>query len=429
MLIHVVREGDTLSTVANRYGISRDWLIETNGLEGVGCLPVGMGLAIVFPLITHKVEAGETIYSIASRYNTTVNNLYKNNLSLNGSPDLNIGKELVIEIERTPFGTKEVGGYAYPSIDTPVLNTALPFMNYLIPFTYGFTREGALVPPDDNFMLSRAREYGTIPLMHLSTLDENGMFSTENGTYLLQNRQLWGVLLENVIANIQSKGFGGLDVDFEFLGKENAASYAEFITYMRENLNPLGYIVLVALAPKVRDDQQGSLYEGHDYKLLGEAANGVLLMTYEWGYTYGPAQAVAPVPNVRRVIEYAVTRIDPKKIFQGIPNYGYDFTLPYEEGVSFAPSLSTRQAYELACKKGSKIMFDNEVLSPYFYYTENNKTHIVWFEDARSIRAKLFLCFEYGLRGVLYWNLDRENAQNLTVLNCYINSPDMLLKP
>ena len=43
----------------------------------------------------------------------------------------------------------------------------------------------------------------------------------------------------------------------------------------------------VALAPKVRADQTGVLYEGHDYAGMGRAADYCLLMTYEWGYTYG----------------------------------------------------------------------------------------------------------------------------------------------
>ena len=40
-------------------------------------------------------------------------------------------------------------------------------------------------------------------------------------------------------------------------------------------------------------------------------ADGVLLMTYEWGYTAGPPMAVSPLPNVRAVLDYAVTEIPP----------------------------------------------------------------------------------------------------------------------
>ncbi len=40
------------------------------------------------------------------------------------------------------------------------------------------------------------------------------------------------------------------------------------------------------LGPKIAADQPGTLYEGHDFAAIGAAVNQVLLMTYEWGYTY-----------------------------------------------------------------------------------------------------------------------------------------------
>ena len=43
--------------------------------------------------------------------------------------------------------------------------------------------------------------------------------------------------------------------------------------------------------------------------------------------------------------------------------------------------------------------------------------HEVWFEDARSIRAKLSLIPEYGLDGAGYWNLMRPFPQNWLVLD------------
>ena len=211
------------------------------------------------------------------------------------------------------------------------------FMNYLMPFTYGFTLDGQLIlKRRGNDKPGKGLRHQTV--LHLSTLDENDVFSTENATFILNNRNLWEVLFNNLLATMQAKGYYALDVDFEFLGRENAPKYVEFISFMRSRLNPLGYGVIVALAPKISDDQPGTLYEGHDYKGLWEAANAVLVMTYEWGYTF--SLAVSPIPNMRQVLEYAITRIDPSKIFEGISNYGYDFTLPFVKGIE-ATSLST----------------------------------------------------------------------------------------
>mgnify|MGYP000537229693 CR=1 FL=1 len=78
----------------------------------------------------------------------------------------------------------------------------------------------------------------------------------------------------------------GLDVDFEYVYAEDAGAYAAFLGRLTERLNPLGYPVIAALAPKIAADQPGTLYEGHDFAAIGAAVNQVLLMTYEWGYTY-----------------------------------------------------------------------------------------------------------------------------------------------
>lgn len=69
-----------------------------------------------------------------------------------------------------------------------------------------------------------------------------------------------------------------------------------------------------------------------------------MLMTYEWGYTYGPPMAVAPLNMVRRVVEYAVSAIPVEKISLGIPNYGYEWPLPYVRGTTKAQSISNREA-------------------------------------------------------------------------------------
>ncbi len=167
----------------------------------------------------------------------------------------------------------------------------------------------------------------------------------------------------------------------------------------------LGYPVSVALAPKVSDTQSGLLYEGKDYALLGEAADYVLLMTYEWGYTYGPAMAVAPINKVRQVVEYALTKIPPEKIHLGIPNYGYDWTLPYVKDSSKATTIGNVEAVQIAIANGASIQFDEISQAPYFNYMQNGLTHEVWFEDVRSLTAKFSLVKEYRLRGMSYWQI------------------------
>lgn len=137
-----------------------------------------------------------------------------------------------------------------------------------------------------------------------------------------------------------------------------------------------------------------------------------------WSYTYGPPMAVAPINSVRQVLEYALTEIPAEKIFLGIPNYGYDWKLPFEKGVTAAVTLNNISAVELAIAKGVDIQFDEESQSPFFYYTaEDGSKHVVWFEDVRSMQAKYNLTLEKEILGCGYWNLMYPFPQNYLLLN------------
>lgn len=128
--------------------------------------------------------------------------------------------------------------------------------------------------------------------------------------------------------------------------------------------------------------------------------------------------AVAPLPQVRAVLNYAVGVIERSRIFLGVPLYGYDWPLPYVRGETRAESLSPQRAVELALQYRAEILYDETARSPYFYYTApDGVRHVVWFEDARSMDAKLRLIAEYGLRGAGYWNLMRAMPQNWTLLH------------
>ena len=342
MLIHVVKPGDTVYSIALEYGIPMSQLILDNGLETSSRLAVGQALVVQFPTQTHTVHPGETLASIAAAYQLPLRQLYRNNPILGGIPEIYPGQTLVLAYDSTPEATLSVNGYAYPFIDPALLQSTVPYLTYLTPFTYGFTPDGTLVELDDEALLAAARQGGAAPLMHLSTLTEEGGFSNELAHLALTQPAVQDTLVDNLEAMLVQKGYRGLDVDFEYVYAEDAGAYAAFLGRLTERLNPLGYPVIAALAPKIAADQPGTLYEGHDFAAIGAAVNQVLLMTYEWGYTYGPPMAVAPLPNVRQVVEYALTEIPASKIWLGVPLYGYDWPLPfcagtYQGSVHFPP--------------------------------------------------------------------------------------------
>ena len=418
MTIHVVAPGETVDSIAAGYGVAPGRLAADNELPPDFALAVGQTLVVRFPRAVHVVAAGETLTSIAARYGTTVRQLWRNNWALGGGEALAAGQLLVVSYFDEKLGEGVFNGYAYPFISPELLAEQLPYLSAMAPFTYGITAEGGLLPLDDEAMLEAARVRGTRPVMHLSTLTEAGQFDTGRAAFILTDYEAQGRLAAEVLQTVLRKDFAGLDVDFEYLPGQLAAAYAAFLGRLRQLLAAQGRFLWAALAPKTSRRQRGLLYEGHDYAAVAAAVDGVLLMTYEWGYTYGPPMAVAPLPNVRAVLDYAVTEIPAEKIFLGVPNYGYDWPLPFIQGETRAQSISNQRAIELAVQYGVSIQYDETAQSPFFHYTDAGGTaHEVWFEDARSMDAKLRLAAGYGFQGAGFWNLMRPFSQTWLVLD------------
>ncbi|MFA7636519.1 MAG: glycosyl hydrolase family 18 protein [Monoglobales bacterium] len=422
MVIHVVSPGETPVSIAAQYGVIPTRMMRDNGYSPDTALVVGQSLVILFPDVTHIVQPGETITSISNQYGLSTNELFRNNYELGGRAALYPGQYLVISYRGEKLGPAYVSAYSYPFITDFVLRSSIPYLTYLIPFTYGISEQSGLVYLNDFRLINIANEYSVAPVMHLSTLTEQDVFSTERAARLLSSDTAINAVSQAILNNIKTKGYKGLDIDFEYLGAAQAENYVKFVQTVTNTLNAEGYPVWVALAPKISDTQPGLLYEGHDYAGLANAANYVFIMTYEWGYKYSSPQAVAPINSVRRVLDYAVTRIPPEKIFFGVPTYGYDWPLPYIKGETSATSISSVRAVDLAREYGAEIKFDEATQTPFFNYTDYfGIAHEVWFEDARSINVKLRLKNEYGFRGIGYWDLLRPFPQNWAVLNSLYN--------
>ena len=416
MVIHTVPPGDSLYRIAQMHGVTLPFLIQQNDLREPYRLTPGQTIVVPQPVQTYTVRRGDTLGDIAARSGTTVLSLWQNNPQLGGTDRIWPGQTLVLSYGEK-LGRFAVNGYAYPNIDVRVLRRTLPYLTYLSVFSYGFDSMGRILPQNADLLTRMARQYGVRPLLVLTTLGEDGQFSGERAHRLFQDTTSRSALIENLAQTLAAQGFAGVDIDFEFVPPEDAAAYAAFVRDVRARLEPAGYTVLVALAPKTSGDQRGLLYEAHDYRALGAAADYALLMTYEWGYALSEPMAIAPLDKVAQVVRYAVSVIPPEKLLLGIPNYAYDWQLPYIQGQSRARTLGSVQAVEQAVQVGAPIRYDENAQSPHYNYWRDRAEHEVWFEDARSIRAKLALAGEYQLHGVSVWNIMRWFPQLWLVLN------------
>jgi len=417
MEIHVVKPGESVYSIANLYGVPWQNIVSDNELENPDQLVVGQTLVILQGNRQHVVRRGESLYLIAMQYQVRINDIIDANPQITNPAVLQIGQVINIPSRNIRFGPIQVNGYAFPDINMEVLRKTLPNLTYLSIFSYQVNADGSLDTINDLPLIQVARSFRVAPLMVITNIGENGGFDSDLASTILGSTSIQDTLLDNIVQIMEEKNYSGLDIDFEYIYPSDRENYNNFLRRAAARLRPLGYSITTALAPKISADQEGVLYEAHDYPVHGALADHVILMTYEWGYTYSPPRAVAPINEVRRVLNYAVTAIPREKIFMGIPNYGYNWTLPYEEG-SAAQTISNTGAVDLAYEVGSWISYDPISQAPFFkYYDSSGKQHEVWFEDARSILAKLTLANEFRLGGISYWTINRYFPQNWLVLN------------
>ncbi|MBQ7288879.1 MAG: LysM peptidoglycan-binding domain-containing protein [Clostridia bacterium] len=412
MIIYTVKPGDTLFNIARRYSVESSRLSEVNGLRFPDRLAVGQELVI--PLANaYEVQSGDSLYSIALDAGVSLDALKAANPQI-ASPYTIYAGEVIFLPER-PRPSIRVNGYVYPSVNTGVLERTLPYLTFLSIFSYRTDAGGNLNTIEDEPLIQTARAAGVAPVMVVTNTRSGGGFDSDLIATLLTNPSASQRLIDNILATLRAKNYYGVDIDFEYIPPANREDYNRFLENLSAALQPEGYKLSTALAPKIRADQPGTLYEAHDYAFHGQIVDQVILMTYEWGYLYGPPMAVAPIEPVKQVLDFAVSVIPPEKILMGMPNYGYDWTLPYVSGRP-AEVLTIQQAVERAIQNGARIEYSTGSQAPFFRYTKNGEQHIVWFENASSTKARLSLVSQYGLGGVSYWTLNSFFPQNWAVL-------------
>lgn len=417
-----MQQGDNIYSIAKRFNVPAQKVLSDNRIENPLQLVVGQSLVINTDNLKHTVSPGESLYTIAFRYGTTIPAILAVNPGLTTSSVLQPGQIINIPVSGAKLGTIDVNGYALmPDISSNVYAATLPHLTYASLFSYQVKPDGSLTPIEDTPLIQTARQSGVAPMMVITNIKPGGGFDSDLAHTILTDEGVQETLLQNVIKTLQSKNYFGLDIDFEYIFPDDREAYNSFLRKVTETLHPLGYTVSTALAPKTSADQKGLLYEAHDYPVHGELADHVILMTYEWGYLRGPAQAVAPADKVEQVLQYAVSVIPSKKILMGMPNYGYDWTLPFVKGSTARP-VTNQEAVNLAAKVGARIWYDMKAQAPYFhYYDDQGREHVVWFDDARSIQARLKLVNKYKLGGVSYWTINSFFPQNWMVLESMYN--------
>jgi LysM repeat protein len=123
-LVHIVQWGENLTLISRRYSVSVTAIVQANSLSNPDHIYAGQRLVIpsgtsppAGPTTTYVVRSGDTLYSIARRFGTTVNAIVSPNRIVN--PNLiYVGQRLQIPGQESPSPPSNTCVYVVKSGDT-----------------------------------------------------------------------------------------------------------------------------------------------------------------------------------------------------------------------------------------------------------------------------------------------------------------------
>lgn len=398
-----MRPGETLSGIAARAGVTVSQLVAVNRLPRRALVP---GQALLIPARRYTVQPGDTLWSIARRSGVPLPALQQANPQ--AAPGLEVGQTITLP-DPTPMPA-EVIGYL-PVIDPGVtaedIEPRRGLLTYVAVFAHLLDAEGNLAPVDDTAAIRAAYDAGATPLLSIANMEPGGAFSPAIARAVLTSPAVQERVIAAILRLVEERGYGGVDADIENIDADLAGAYVEFLSRLKERLGRR--LLNVAVSPQV-EDRTFTYARGLDYPGIGRVADRVYLMNYEFHWVGGPPGPIAPLPQIRRVMQYAASVMPRQKILNGIAISGYDWPVPAAAGER-ARAYSAATALDRAVQRQVPIQYDEQDQAPWYRYREDDQAREVWFEDARSLMSKLLLVRDLGLGGIGIWHLGLRSPQ------------------
>lgn len=417
MTIHTIQEGDTIKSIAETYDVPVSRIEKDNDLAPHAILSVGHALMITYPLETYIVKAGDTLDSIAGAFGVTKLELLRNNPQFSDISSLTEGEEVIIRYENKE-NQIYVNGFINYSIDLKVLKKTLPYLTYLTIMNYMIQEGGGFMSIQEEPIIKMARQYGVAPLMFVSSFDIYGTENYETIHHLLNDPEAKELFILQISNTLKRKDYYGLYLGFQNILEEDLKLYAEFVEKITNTLNNDGFEVFVSLIPYTFGFTLENPNNNPYFSQIGQAANYVTLMTYQWLSQTIPEFADTGAYFLDAYVRYAVTQIPPDKIYLGLGRIAYDWYFPYTQDNELGHFISDFGAVNLANQYNTTIYLEENSQLPYYYYTDwAGLEHFIWYKDARTVDAIIDIIYKYGLRGVAVWNVMYYFSPTFIVLN------------
>jgi spore germination protein len=268
--------------------------------------------------------------------------------------------------------------------------------------------------PENLALVANARAHGVQAFATVTNRpDSGGSFTSSIPRAILSSPARQKRAIDALVALAVAKGYDGIDIDWELVPVAERDAFSQFMAALATALHARHRLLSVAVFAKTFEPGKWDSQKVYDYHALGAAVDELKIMTYSFSGPWSSPGPQAPLGWTRAVIDFARTVVPARKIYMGLPFYGYDWHAGGTTAVQAADAVALIAAHHF------KVAHDAASGEADLSYTDTQGVkHVLWFIDRRALTTKLDLLESHfpGVGGVAIWQMYREDPRFWTVL-------------
>ena len=218
-------------------------------------------------------------------------------------------------------------------------------------------------------------------------------------------------MVNKLVGEAKSYGFDGINLDYENIKSAYAKDYLQFVRELSVACERNGIVLST-------DNYKPEAYNRcYNLKEQSKFVDYVIVMAYDEHYAGTDAGSVASLPFVKEAVEDTVQLVGKEHVIAGIPFYTRIWTTT--DGNTTSRAVGMQAAVDQLNSDGQVALWNDDCGQYVASYTVGNATRQIWFEEEKSIEAKMQVIQENNVAGVAGWKLGLEKSSVWQVISKY----------
>lgn len=241
-------------------------------------------------------------------------------------------------------------------------------------------------------------------------------FSSKITKDVLSNSKKVDFVISQLLTYAKKYNLDGINIDFENLGKSDTNIYVNFIKKATKILKENGLTVSVDMYMPTPWTKHYNMQE------VAKIVDYVVIMAYDEHYrTSKTSGSTASLPWVSKYMKIAKGLVPADKLIMGVPFYTRVWSEKLDANgkieVVESVAVTMDEAVELISKNNAKVVWLEDIGQEYATWNENGVTKKLWLENEKSIKKRMELAKELGVKGLAFWKRGYENPNIWNIIN------------